>query len=526
MRRSRRPRVSDFWSPPGRDSAAIATRSCGIPARAKLTGLAGSGRSPRALESRDGALARARRCHSRLMERSRCRRPARWMLGGRCIAGTAFSNGSRSSMPPFTFARPACRYRRSSATTSSGISRLFRQPGSGVEECRPTQCAPMHRADSAPQIGDIFRNPDLARTYRCDCRGRARGFLRRAHRAHHRCVLQADRRVAELRGSARSARRVGRAARDFVSRGRCLRHGREHPGARDAADAEHPGTFRPARDGLPVGRLDPRAGRGQASRLRGPRPLLRRSALFEDSGRVARAPRPTPPSARSSFGPIASCSQVAAGEPPAAGDTTYLTVADSSGMMVSMIQSNYRGMGSGLVADGLGFMFQDRGQMFALEDGHPNLYQPGKRPFHTIIPGFAARDGRPWMSFGVMGADMQPQGQTQIVVNRVDFGLDVQAAGDSPRWHHVGSLATHGRGRGGTSASSAGCTWRAAFPSARGARSPASAGRSARRTARSGATSASSIASAAASAYMPPQAKCGPMESRSRTSPQKWAGVC
>jgi gamma-glutamyltranspeptidase/glutathione hydrolase len=107
--------------------------------------------------------------------------------------------------------------------------------------------------------------------------------------------------------------------------------------------------------------------------------------------------------------------------------------------MVSMIQSNYRGMGSGLVADGLGFMFQNRGQMFALEDGHPNLYQPGKRPFHTIIPGFAAKDGRPWMSFGVMGADMQPQGQTQIVVNRVDFGLDVQAAGDSPRWHHVGS---------------------------------------------------------------------------------------
>jgi gamma-glutamyltranspeptidase/glutathione hydrolase len=108
-------------------------------------------------------------------------------------------------------------------------------------------------------------------------------------------------------------------------------------------------------------------------------------------------------------------------------------------MMVSMIQSNYRGMGSGLVADGLGFMFQSRGQMFSLEDGHPNVYQPGKRPFHTIIPGFAAKDGLPGMSFGVMGADMQPQGQTQIVVNRVDFGLDVQAAGDSPRWHHVGS---------------------------------------------------------------------------------------
>ena len=107
--------------------------------------------------------------------------------------------------------------------------------------------------------------------------------------------------------------------------------------------------------------------------------------------------------------------------------------------MVSMIQSNFRGMGSGLVADGLGFMFQDRGELFSLRDGHPNLYQPGKRPFQTIIPGFAVRDGRPWMSFGVMGGDMQPQGQVQIIVNRVDYGLDIQAAGDSPRWRHEGS---------------------------------------------------------------------------------------
>jgi gamma-glutamyltranspeptidase/glutathione hydrolase len=127
------------------------------------------------------------------------------------------------------------------------------------------------------------------------------------------------------------------------------------------------------------------------------------------------------------------------GQAPSHGDTTYFSVADVNGMMVSMIQSNFRGMGSGLVADGLGFMFQDRGQLFSLTDGHPNLYQPGKRPFQTIIPGFATKSGRPWLSFGVMGGDMQPQGQTQIILDRVDFGLDVQAAGDSPRWHHEGS---------------------------------------------------------------------------------------
>jgi len=135
---------------------------------------------------------------------------------------------------------------------------------------------------------------------------------------------------------------------------------------------------------------------------------------------------------------------VAPGQAPDHGDTTYFTTADKDGMMVSIIQSNFRGMGSGLVADHLGFMFQDRGQLFSLHDGHPNIYAPGKRPFQTIIPGFAAKDGKPWFSFGVMGGDMQPQGQTQIILNRVDYGLDVQSAADSPRWHHEGSSQSMG----------------------------------------------------------------------------------
>ncbi|MFZ1940634.1 MAG: gamma-glutamyltransferase family protein [Terracidiphilus sp.] len=137
------------------------------------------------------------------------------------------------------------------------------------------------------------------------------------------------------------------------------------------------------------------------------------------------------------------------GEAPSHGDTTYFTTADKDGMMVSIIQSNFRGMGSGLVADHLGFMFQDRGQLFSLKDGHPNIYAPGKRPFQTIIPGFASRDGVPWLSFGVMGGDMQPQGQTQIILNRVDYGLDVQSAADSPRWHHEGSSQSMGEDRPG-----------------------------------------------------------------------------
>jgi len=133
-----------------------------------------------------------------------------------------------------------------------------------------------------------------------------------------------------------------------------------------------------------------------------------------------------------------------AGEAPGQGDTTYLCAADADGMMVSLIQSNFNGMGSGLAPDGLGFMFQNRGRAFSLKDGHPNLYAPKKRPFHTIIPGFATRGGEPWLAFGVMGGNMQPQGQTQIITDLVDFGLGLQEAGDAPRWLHEGSTEPSG----------------------------------------------------------------------------------
>lgn len=121
------------------------------------------------------------------------------------------------------------------------------------------------------------------------------------------------------------------------------------------------------------------------------------------------------------------------------GETIYLTVADSFGNMVSLIQSNYRGMGSGMVPPGLGFMLQDRGELFSLEEGHYNVYEPGKRPFHTIIPAFITKDGEPWCSFGLMGGAMQPQGHAQIVVNLIDFGMNLQEAGDAPRIQHSGS---------------------------------------------------------------------------------------
>ena len=132
--------------------------------------------------------------------------------------------------------------------------------------------------------------------------------------------------------------------------------------------------------------------------------------------------------------------RVGAGNPALEdGDTIYLTVADQDRNMVSLIQSNYRGFGSGLCPDGLGFCLQDRGEMFDMNPGRFNTYAPGKRPFHTIIPAFVTKDDKPFLSFGVMGGATQPQGHVQIVLNIVDFGMNIQEAGDAPRILHNGS---------------------------------------------------------------------------------------
>ncbi|RUO33525.1 gamma-glutamyltransferase [Aliidiomarina sanyensis] len=127
------------------------------------------------------------------------------------------------------------------------------------------------------------------------------------------------------------------------------------------------------------------------------------------------------------------------GNPPTTGDTIYLTTADKYGNMVSLIQSNFRGMGSGITPTGLGFVLQNRGELFALDPDHMNVYEPGKRPFNTIIPAFVTKDGKPVMSYGVMGGATQPQMHAQILINMIDFGMNLQEAGDAPRILHTGS---------------------------------------------------------------------------------------
>ncbi len=143
--------------------------------------------------------------------------------------------------------------------------------------------------------------------------------------------------------------------------------------------------------------------------------------------------------------PNQAATQVEPGNPKLGqADTVYLTVVDKDRNCVSLIQSTYHGFGSGLVPPELGFAIQNRGTLFALDADHPNRLEPHKRPFHTIIPAMVTKEGRPWFVFGVMGGDMQPQGQVQVLVNLIDFGMDVQAAGEAPRLEHVGSATPTG----------------------------------------------------------------------------------
>jgi len=127
------------------------------------------------------------------------------------------------------------------------------------------------------------------------------------------------------------------------------------------------------------------------------------------------------------------------------GDTTYLTIADAERNFISLIQSNYAGFGSGPVPDGLGFCLQDRGALFNLNPDHPNSLAPGKRPFHTIIPAMVTKDDAPVFSFGVMGGAMQPQGHVQVLLNILEFGMNIQEAGDAPRFRHMGSSQPTGQ---------------------------------------------------------------------------------
>ena len=412
------------------------------PKAGKVVGLASSGASPRGLD-----LATVR---------SRARNDALPPLGAVSVS-TPGAVGAWDAMhrrygklPWKALFEPAIAHAENGAPVPDIIAyyirrslAAFRRPGAGIEEVANALKTYGLADGKGPAAGQVFRNPDLARTYRVIAAGGADAFYK-----------------GDLaRGIDRYFKRIGGWLRyeDLAAhRAEWIEPNRtDYRGVTIhalAANTQGLATLQMLNilerfDLAGEGFLSPRSIHLQAEAKR---------LAYEDRARYYADPKfaavPVEWLISKEYAakraalirPDRLMPQVRPGQAPSRGDTTYFSCADKDGMMVSMIQSNFRGMGSGLVADGLGFMFQDRGQLFSLQDGHPNIYAPGKRPFQTIIPGFATKNGKPWMSFGVMGGDMQPQGQVQIVTDRVDYGLEIQSAGDAPRWHHEGSSQSMG----------------------------------------------------------------------------------
>jgi gamma-glutamyltranspeptidase/glutathione hydrolase len=408
----------------------------------KLVSLAGSGRSPKALTLD--------------IARSRAKNNALPPLGAIAISVPGALDAWWTMHQRYGVLKwaqlfePAIHYCESGVPVPQIISYYIRgnlsaflRPGSGIEETANAMHTYAPNGNGGPKEGEVFRNPDLARTYRMIAQGgrdvfydgeiahtieayfkRIGGWMT-AQDLREQHAEWLDPLVTQYRGVdvyAMDANTQGLATLQMLN---ILENfDLRSMGFQSAASLHHQAEAkRLAYEDRARYYADPHFSKIPIEWLKSKEYAAQRARLIK---------------------PDSILSPVYPGQAPSHGDTTYFTTADASGMMVSIIQSNFRGMGSGLVADGLGFMFQDRGQLFSLKDGHPNVYQPGKRPFQTIIPGFASRGGTPWMSFGVMGGDMQPQGQSQIIINRVDYGLDIQAAGDSPRYHHEGSSQSMG----------------------------------------------------------------------------------
>lgn len=401
---------------------------------ARLHGFNGSGRAPRAM-TRDLFSARG-------LDRVPDRGPLSWTIPG-CVDGWFALHDRFGRLPLDELLAPAIAYAGSGFPVSPVIGRAW----NAAEErllADPGASTTFLIDRRAPKIGEIIRNPDLATSLRAIC---------------------ADGRDAFYRGPI--AERIVACAKAV---GGLIGHEdlRDHTSTWDDPVSVRYHDYDvwelpPNGQGIAalqmLGILE---GFGLAGMERDSAELLHlmieaKKCVYEDRARYYADPAfadvPVNELISSEYAArrrrqivrSGASLRVPAGDPRLQmGDTVYLTVVDNERNAVSLIQSIYDNFGSGIVPPGTGFALQNRGSLFNLDPDHPNRLEPGKRPFHTIIPAFVTRDGRPLFSFGVMGGAMQPQGHVQILVNRLDFGMDVQAAGDALRWRHVGSSTPTG----------------------------------------------------------------------------------
>jgi len=398
-----------------------------------LHGFNGSGRAPQAM-TRD-------LFSSRGLDRIPERGPLSWTVPG-CVDGWFALHKRFGRLPIKQLLAPTIAYAESGFPVTPVIARMWK---TAEERLRADPgAATFLVGDRAPEVGEVFRNPDLARSLREICATGRDAFY---------CGKISEQIAA-------CAERVGGllAPEDLALH-------------RSTWDDPVSMTYR----GYDIWELPPN-GQGIAalqmlgilegfdvsSMARDGAELLHlqieaKKRAYEDRARYYADPefadvpvdglisKPYAAQRRRQILQSHAALRVPAGDPRLQlGDTVYLTAVDSERNAVSLIQSIYYDFGSGIVPPGTGFALQNRGNLFHLDANHPNGLEPGKRPFHTIVPAFVTREGKPLFSFGVMGGDMQPQGHVQILLNRLDFGMDVQAAGDAPRWRHVGSSTPTG----------------------------------------------------------------------------------
>jgi gamma-glutamyltranspeptidase/glutathione hydrolase len=403
----------------------------------KMYGLNASGPAPRALTLR---YVRAKK-----LERMPFEGPLPWTVPG-CVAGWGALHEKFGELPFDQLLAPAIRYAEQGFPLTELIAYYWDRSVkkfAGYENFQQVY-APLGRA---PRKGEVFKNPDLAATYRAIAEHGPDTFYK--GEIAERIVEYSDS-VGGLLGQ----KDLSRFEPEWV----------------EPVNVPYRGygvwELPPNGQGIAalqmlrmLGQLDVEAmGFGSADHLH--TMIEVKKIVYEDRARHYADPRfaDVPVSELISWDYAEkrlkllkrskAARQVPAGDPRLdKGDTVYLTVVDKDRNAVSLIQSNYFGFGSGNVPDGLGFCIQDRGALFSLDRKHKNALEPGKRPFHTIIPALVTKEGEPVFSFGVMGGAMQPQGHVQILTNILDFGMSVQEAGDAPRWRHGGSSQPDERGR-------------------------------------------------------------------------------
>jgi len=398
-------------------------------------GFNGSGRAPHAM-TRD-------LFGSRHLERIPDRGPLSWTVPG-CIDGWFALHDRFGRLPMEDLLAPAIAYAESGFPVSPVIARMWQ---AAAERLRtdPGAAATFLLDGRAPDAGEVVRNPDLAASLRAICAGGRDAFYRGP--IAERIVACAGS-VGGLIGPEDLDSHVSTWDEPISIEYRDRNIWELPPNGQGIAALQMLGILA----GFDLSELE----RGGAELLH--LQIEAKKLAYEDRARYYADPAfvdvPVDELISGEYAArrrrqivrSAATSRIPAGDPCLeAGDTVYLTVVDEERNAVSFIQSIYHDFGSGIVPPGTGFALQSRGSLFHLDPEHPNTLEPGKRPFHTIVPAFVSRGGRPLLSFGVMGGDMQPQGHAQILVNLLDFGMDVQAAGDALRWRHVGSSTPTGQ---------------------------------------------------------------------------------